>query len=99
MSVLQRRQCRRLIVLLSVAISLAHAYDLPRLAANSNQTPAGKLENGVLSVQLEAAVGNWYPEDDDGPAFQVAAFREAGGVGSRPPHPRAGRNSDSRHHP
>ena len=76
-----RRQSLRLVSLLLAlsAFPVARAADLPRLAANSNQAPAGHLANGILTINLETAVGNWYPEEDDGPAFQVAAFRESGG--------------------
>ena len=50
-----------------------------RIVANSNQVPAGHLKNGTLTVRLEAAMGEWFPEENDGPAFRVAAFREEGG--------------------
>jgi FtsP/CotA-like multicopper oxidase with cupredoxin domain len=49
-----------------------------RLVANSNQTPAGRLAEGQLTIRLEAAMGEWYPEENDGPALKVAAFREVG---------------------
>src|SRR5215469_4471625 len=50
-----------------------------RIVPNSNQVPAGHLKNGTLTVRLEAALGEWSPEENDGPAFRVAAFREEGG--------------------
>jgi FtsP/CotA-like multicopper oxidase with cupredoxin domain len=49
-----------------------------RLVANSNQTPAGRFAEGQLTIRLEAAMGKWYPEENDGPALEVAAFREEG---------------------
>ncbi|HEY6946584.1 MAG TPA: multicopper oxidase domain-containing protein [Candidatus Acidoferrum sp.] len=55
-----------------------------RIVANSNQTPAGRLHNGQLTVRLEAAMGEWSPEENDGPALSVAAFREEGGRLSTP---------------
>lgn len=55
-----------------------------RIVANSNQVPAGRLHNGQLTVQLEAAMGEWSPEEDDGPRLKVAAFREEGGNLSTP---------------
>ena len=55
-----------------------------RIVANSNQTPAGRLTEGHLTIRLEAAMGEWSPEEKDGPAFQVAAFREEGGRLSTP---------------
>ena len=56
----------------------------PPIAPNANQKPAGRLEKGVLTIRLEAAMGEWYPEEAEGPALQVAAFREAGGTLSTP---------------
>src|SRR5216684_1019328 len=55
-----------------------------RLGASSNQTPAGRFREGQLTIRLEAAMGEWYPEENDGPALQVAAFREQGGALSTP---------------
>src|SRR5262250_1954244 len=55
-----------------------------RVVANSNQAPAGGLHNGQLTVRLEAAMGEWSPEENDGPALKVAAFREEGGRLSTP---------------
>jgi FtsP/CotA-like multicopper oxidase with cupredoxin domain len=55
-----------------------------RVVPNSNQAPAGKLQNGALTIQLEAATGQWSPEEDEGPVLQVAAFREEGGRLSTP---------------
>src|SRR5215469_6617925 len=55
-----------------------------RVAANSNQAPAGRLRNGQLTIRLEAAMGEWSPEESDGPALSVAAFREEGGHLSTP---------------
>jgi FtsP/CotA-like multicopper oxidase with cupredoxin domain len=55
-----------------------------RIAANSNQAPAGRFEHGVLTIRLEVAMGEWYPEEAEGPALKVAAFREEGGTLSTP---------------
>lgn len=66
------------------AATASAATDLPAIAANNNQVPAGRLLNGVLTIQIEAAMGNWYPEENDGRAFRSAAFREAGGKLSTP---------------
>ena len=54
------------------------------VVANSNQAPAGRLHNGQLTIRLEAAMGEWSPEENDGPALDVAAFREEGGPLSAP---------------
>ncbi len=52
--------------------------------ANSNQVPGGRLHDGQLTIRLEAAMGEWSPEESDGPALNVAAFREEGGPLSTP---------------
>ncbi len=52
---------------------------LARIQANSNQTAAGKLENGVLTLHLELRQGDWYPEAETGPSMKVYAFAEEGG--------------------
>src|SRR6266849_8766114 len=84
-------QTSRLVLLIiaifgcACASTIAKAAETePRIAANSNQAPAGRLENGVLTIRLDAAMGEWYPEEAEGPALQVAAFREAGGTLSTP---------------
>ena len=45
---------------------------------NDNRAAAGRLINGVLTLQLEAREVNWYPEEASGPAIPVFAFAEAG---------------------
>ena len=51
---------------------------LPTVRASDLRRPAGTLEDGVLTVRLEARPGLWYPESDDGTALPVAAFAEEG---------------------
>jgi FtsP/CotA-like multicopper oxidase with cupredoxin domain len=51
---------------------------LPRIEANPNISPAGRLRDGVLSLRLEIREGNWYPEAETGPAVVVQAFAEEG---------------------
>jgi hypothetical protein len=48
------------------------------IIANQNRTPAGKIENGILTVHLELRKGTWHAEADDGPQLFVEAFGEAG---------------------
>jgi FtsP/CotA-like multicopper oxidase with cupredoxin domain len=48
------------------------------IAANPNHIPAGILRDGVLTIQLEIARGEWHPEADDGLALNIYAFGEAG---------------------
>jgi FtsP/CotA-like multicopper oxidase with cupredoxin domain len=55
-----------------------------KVLPNSNQSPAGRLTEGKLTIRLEAVMGEWYPEENDGPGLPVAAFREEGGPLSTP---------------
>jgi manganese oxidase len=55
-----------------------------KVLPNSNESPAGRFAEGKLTLRLEAAMGEWYPEENDGPGLQVAAFREEGGLLSTP---------------
>jgi len=68
-----------------VGLGAESVAQLPRTAPsvaiqpNSNQTAAGKLENGVLTLHLELRRGDWYPEAETGPSMKVYAFAEEGG--------------------
>src|SRR6516165_10332547 len=55
-----------------------------KVLPNSNQSPAGRLTEGKLTIRLEAVMGEWYPEENDGPGLPVAVFREEGGPLSTP---------------
>jgi hypothetical protein len=48
------------------------------ILANENRTPAGTLENGILTLHLEWREGEWYPEAETGPSLKVYAFAEEG---------------------
>jgi FtsP/CotA-like multicopper oxidase with cupredoxin domain len=48
------------------------------IVANQNHASAGVLRDGVLTVQLEIATGNWHPEAEDGMTLSVYAFGETG---------------------
>jgi FtsP/CotA-like multicopper oxidase with cupredoxin domain len=79
-----------LLVLASLS-SLATTDELPgsrapvtRVAVNDNRTPAGTLRNGVLTVRLEARVGDWHPDADSAPGLSVHAFAERGKRASVP---------------
>jgi FtsP/CotA-like multicopper oxidase with cupredoxin domain len=50
----------------------------PAISANQNHVPAGELRNGILTVHLEIAKGEWHPEAEDGIALSVYAFGETG---------------------
>ena len=65
---------------LASAESIASAEPTaPTISINDNRWPAGRLENGVLTLRLEARDGMWYPEGERGPGLPVAAFAEEGG--------------------
>ncbi len=49
-----------------------------RVAPNDNRAPAGRLRNGVLTLQLDAALGTWSPEGEHGPRIVIAVFGERG---------------------
>jgi manganese oxidase len=66
------------VVVCLLAAALAHAAASDEIVANQNRTPAGILENGVLTVQLELRNGTWRPEAEDGPPVFVPAFAEVG---------------------
>ena len=49
-----------------------------RIAINDNRSPAGTLQNGVLTIRLEAREGEWHPDSDSDPGVTVLAFGEEG---------------------
>jgi FtsP/CotA-like multicopper oxidase with cupredoxin domain len=69
--------CLALAVAVSCSGTPSQRSDL--IQANDNRTPAGKLENGVLTVALETRNGVWQPEGDRGKIIDsLAAFAEVG---------------------
>jgi manganese oxidase len=74
-------QCIFLLCLVAVPTAFfrrAAGEDISEVKANENRLPCGRLTDGVLTIDLEARVGLWYPEERDGPALEVQAFAEAG---------------------
>ena len=73
------------VVLLACGCKILAAESVnQRFVANPNQTPAGSLQAGYLTIRMEAAMGEWHPEEDEGPGLPTAAFREKGGPLSTP---------------
>jgi FtsP/CotA-like multicopper oxidase with cupredoxin domain len=79
------RAARSIFLFCAVAAVLQTAFsgrtageDIPEIKASDNRLPRGRLKDGVLTIELEARVGVWYPEERDGPSLQVQAFAEAG---------------------
>lgn len=52
--------------------------DAPAAAPNDNRTPAGRLENGVLTIELVLQEARWYPEGPEGCAVEMFVFTEEG---------------------
>ena len=49
-----------------------------RIVNNDNRRAAGRLQNGVLTLRMEAREGTWYAEGPNGMVRHVAAFAEEG---------------------
>ncbi len=63
----------------ATAPTTEHVHRAPEtIAANDNRRSAGTLKNGVLTVQLEARTGTWYPEGEHGVGTATAAWAEVG---------------------
>jgi FtsP/CotA-like multicopper oxidase with cupredoxin domain len=46
--------------------------------ANDNRKPAGRLQNGVLTLSLELRKGVWHPEGENGEAIPIYGLAEPG---------------------
>jgi len=79
-----RLTCCLAVIPILAAILSAQSPAADEILANQNRTPAGKLENGVLTVHLEIREGTWHAEADDGPPLYVQAFAETGQPASIP---------------
>lgn len=65
----------------AVVISLGATHGAPsieRARANDNREPAGVLRDGVLTLNIDARLGDWHPDNDSGPGVAVPAFAEPG---------------------
>ena len=49
-----------------------------RVVINDNRTAAGVLRDGVLTLRLEARLGEWHPDADTSPGIVVNTFGEEG---------------------
>jgi FtsP/CotA-like multicopper oxidase with cupredoxin domain len=79
------RHVLRLSVILQLVVAPLPASGSPAtrqtpepIATNDNRQPAGRLERGVLTLQLELRKGVWHPEGEAGEAIPVYAFAEVG---------------------
>lgn len=64
--------------------AMTRSHGAEPVAPNDNRHAAGTVANGVLTLNLEARTGVWYPEGEHGTALEVAAFAEAGKPMSAP---------------
>jgi FtsP/CotA-like multicopper oxidase with cupredoxin domain len=56
----------------------------PEIATHDNRAAAGTLRDGVLTINLVAGPGTWFPEKGQGPGHDLLAFGEEGGPLSIP---------------
>ena len=59
-----------------VPVSVPAAVE--RVSANDNREAGGILRDSLLTVSLEARIGNWHPDGDDAPGADLPAFAEVG---------------------
>jgi hypothetical protein len=57
----------------------SRAHSVARVVVNDNRRPAGRLRAGVLTLRLDARLGDWHPDGEDAPGATVPAFAEEGG--------------------
>lgn len=73
----------RLILLATLSLGATppgapHPADPPVVHANDNRQPAGRLQDGVLHLELEVRLARWFPEEEDGASLLVPVFAERG---------------------
>jgi FtsP/CotA-like multicopper oxidase with cupredoxin domain len=66
------------------AHEVVHAPPGTRIVPNDNRHSAGTLQNGVLTVQIDARDGTWLPDGPKGFHYPVAAFGESGKAATTP---------------
>jgi FtsP/CotA-like multicopper oxidase with cupredoxin domain len=70
--------CCLLGLLAALAVTDAAAGEPAKITTHDNFNPAGRLQDGVLSLALYAGLGAWYPEGDSSRPWTIAAFGEDG---------------------
>src|SRR6476469_2036996 len=68
----------------AIGRAAARRDEVARVVINDNRRPAGRLHDGVLTLRLDARLGEWHPDGDDAPGAVVPAFAEDGGAPSIP---------------
>jgi hypothetical protein len=59
--------------------AMHRADSVARVVVNDNRRPAGHLYGGILTLRLDARLGDWHPDGEDAPGATVPAFAEEGG--------------------
>jgi len=60
-------------------LAVPSAASAERIVANDNRAPAGTSANNLLTIDLEARVGQWHPDGDGNSGVAVKAFSAGGG--------------------
>jgi FtsP/CotA-like multicopper oxidase with cupredoxin domain len=71
-------------LLLSAPGAPATRQEPPNAAPNDNRVPVGTLQDGVLSLSLEARLATWHPDGDSLPGLTIETFGEEGRAPSAP---------------
>lgn len=75
---MRRAPLTLLLIACAAAAGPAAAQTPPRAEANDQRTPAGRMADGELRIELEALEAAWYPRGPDGPRIVTPAFAEVG---------------------
>ena len=62
----------------------ATRQELPNAVPNDNRVSVGTLQDGVLSLSLEAKLATWHPDGDSLPGLTIETFGEEGRAPSAP---------------
>jgi FtsP/CotA-like multicopper oxidase with cupredoxin domain len=73
-----RRLCLLAVFVIGSGTLRLAAQSAAAISTNDNRTPAGQIQNGVLTIHLELAEGQWHPGSEQGEAVRIYAFGEAG---------------------
>jgi FtsP/CotA-like multicopper oxidase with cupredoxin domain len=82
--VFPRRAVATALGLAALVVTTGSAPANPRVRANDNTKPAGRMSGDTLRLRLVMQMADWAPESDTGPVIQVAAFSEEGEAPSIP---------------
>jgi hypothetical protein len=55
------RLCCAVVVCVLAGIAFAQTPPAEQIVANQDRVPAGRLENGILTLHLELRSGAWHP--------------------------------------